>query len=262
MSAALQISHATAQLSGHTVLTEVDLALHPGTVTVVIGPNGAGKSTLLSVAAGQLRPGSGEVRLGGKPAHRLHHAQAARIRAVMPQESAVAFAFTVREVVEMGRTAWKRLPVDDDAAVRDALALTELEDLAEREITTLSGGERQRAALARVIAQATPVQPGSVVLLDEPTSAMDVAHAESTLRLLRELASRGAAVGAVLHDLDAAAAFADQVVLLQHGRVRAAGTPREVLQADVLTEVYGTPVEVLHTGGRLRVGPLRPARAA
>jgi iron complex transport system ATP-binding protein len=178
----------------------------------------------------------------------------------MPQDSSVAFAFTVREIVEMGRTPWRRLKTDDEGAVRAALELTGLAHLAERDITTLSGGERQRAALARVIAQATPVTDGSVILLDEPTSAMDVAHTESALAVMRELASRGAAVGVVLHDLDAAASYADTLVLLEHGRVRAVGSPSEVCDPEVLSEVYGTRVEVIHAGGRLRVGPLRPGR--
>jgi iron complex transport system ATP-binding protein len=259
--AALDVRAATVAVEGHEILSDVDLPLEPGKVTAVIGPNGAGKSTLLAVAAGHLRPTSGSVWLGDTEARRVHHAEAARRRAVMPQDSSVAFAFTVREIVEMGRTPWRKLKVDDEAAVEDALTLAGIRHLAERDITTLSGGERQRAALARVIAQATPVASGSVILLDEPTSAMDVAHTESALVLMRELASRGAAVGVVLHDLDAAASYADRLVLLEHGRVRSVGTPTEVCVPEVLSEVYGTDVEVIHAGGRLRVGPVRPAAA-
>lgn len=255
---ALDVKDATVAIEGREILSHVDLPLAPGRVTAVIGPNGAGKSTLLAVAAGHLKPTAGTVWLGSTEARKVHHAVAARTRAVMPQDSTVAFAFTVQEIVEMGRTPWRKLKTDDEGAVQAALDLTGLASLAERDITTLSGGERQRAALARVIAQATPVGSGSVILLDEPTSAMDVAHTESALALMRELASRGAAVGVVLHDLDAAASYADQLVLLEKGRVRASGTPAEVCQADVLSEVYGTDVEVIHAGGRLRVGPLRP----
>ena len=258
----LQLRDVTVSVQGRALLRNVDLSLPAGTVTGVIGPNGAGKSTLLSVAAGHQRPSRGSVLLGGRDTHRIPAAEAARRRAVMTQESSVAFAFTVREVVEMGRTPWRRLPVDDDAAVRHALELTELAQLAEREVTTLSGGERQRAALARVVAQASPVVHGSVVLLDEPTSAMDVAHAESTLRLARDLAAQGAAVGVVLHDLDAAAAYADELVLLDHGAIRAHGPVEKVCEASLLSEVYGTSVEVVEAGGRLRVGPTRPARVA
>lgn len=262
MSKALELSGITVSVEGRDLLHGVDLTLHPGQITAIIGPNGAGKSTLLSVAAGQLRVSSGRVMLGERESHRVPAPEAARRRAVMPQDSAVAFSFTVEEVVEMGRTPWRKLRANDDAAVASALELTGLTGLADRDVTTLSGGERQRAALARVIAQATPVSEGSVILLDEPTSAMDVAHAEATLALMRELASRGAAVGVVLHDLDAAASYADRLVLLDRGRVRAAGTVDEVCDAAVLSEVYGTQVEVLDVGGRLRVGPVRPARGA
>ncbi|MGO1319786.1 MAG: heme ABC transporter ATP-binding protein [Galactobacter sp.] len=255
---ALEVRRATVEVEGREILSSVSLPLEPGKVTAVIGPNGAGKSTLLSVAASHLRPTSGSVWLGDTEARKVHHAEAARRRAVMPQDSTVAFAFTVQEIVEMGRTPWRKLHTDDEGAVRDALELTGITHLADRDITTLSGGERQRAALARVIAQATPVSDGSVILLDEPTSAMDVAHTEASLVLMRELASRGAAVGVVLHDLDAAASYADRLVLLEHGRVRAVGTPTEVCVPEVLSEVYGTPVEVIHAGGRLRVGPVRP----
>jgi iron complex transport system ATP-binding protein len=260
LSPALRLDDVTVAVEGREILSRVSLPLEPGKVTAVIGPNGAGKSTLLSVAAGHLRPTACSVWLGEVEARKVHHAEAARRRAVMPQDSSVAFAFTVREIVEMGRTPWRRLKTDDEGAVRAALELTGLAHLAERDITTLSGGERQRAALARVIAQATPVTDGSVILLDEPTSAMDVAHTESALAVMRELASRGAAVGVVLHDLDAAASYADTLVLLEHGRVRAVGSPSEVCDPEVLSEVYGTRVEVIHAGGRLRVGPLRPGR--
>ena len=262
MSTALHVTNATVTLGERDLIKDVSLRLDSGEVTAIIGPNGAGKSTLLSVAAGQLKPSSGKVMLGTRESHKVPAAEAARRRAVMPQDSSVAFAFTVREVVEMGRTPWRKVRTHDGGAVDSALELTGLSDLAERDITTLSSGERQRAALARVIAQATPVAEGSVILLDEPTSAMDVAHAEATLVLMRELASHGAAVGVVLHDLDAAASYADRLVLMERGQVRATGAVRHVCDAQVLSEVYRTEVEVLDAGGRLRVGPVRPARVA
>lgn len=262
MSTALDLTGITVSVDGRQLLSDVDFGLNSGQVTAVIGPNGAGKSTLLAVASGHLKPSAGRVMLGARESHKIPAAEAARRRAVMPQDSGVAFSFTVQEVVEMGRTPWRKVRADHGQAVAHALELTGLTELADRDITTLSGGERQRAALARVIAQATPVAEGSVILLDEPTAAMDVAHAESTLVLMRELASRGAAVGVVLHDLDAAASYADRLVLLEKGRVRAAGSVTRVCDAAVLSAVYGTAVEVLHVGGRLRVGPLRPARAA
>lgn len=257
MKPALTLKDVTVSIGGKKIIESVSLELHPGEVTAIIGPNGAGKSTLLSAASGHLRPTTGLVLLGEKPTANYKPAHAARIRAVMAQESGVAFSFTVREVVAMGRTPWVKEKANDDAAINEALDLTDIQHLAERDVTTLSGGERQRTALARVIAQATPVNEASVVLLDEPTSAMDVAHAEATLRLARDLAARGAAVGVVLHDLDAAASYADRLVLMDRGQIRAVGSVREVATAELLSQVYNTEVEVFEFGGRLRVSPLR-----
>lgn len=240
------------------ILRDVSVEFPRGLVTAIIGPNGAGKSTLLAVAAGDCRPRSGAALLAGRPVHGFTARQLARRRAVMPQSATVAFPFTVREVVAMGRIAWGTGPALDDEIVTSALELAEMTSFEERTITTLSGGERQRVAFARVIAQAMPVGADSVILLDEPTAAMDIAHAEATLQAARELAARGVAIGIVLHDLDAAAAYADRVVLMDHGRVVAAGDVPTVCAAEVLSEVYGTSIETFTHGGRLRVAPARP----
>lgn len=251
----LEANDITVTIGQARILDGAHLQLHTGKVTAIIGPNGAGKSTLLSVAAGHGNPSSGSVTINGHDLLAMSARKAARLRAVMPQNSTVAFPFTVADVVAMGRTAWGRTPVDD-AIVADVIERNDLTELAHREITTLSGGERQRVAFARVIAQASPVDD-RVILLDEPTAAMDIAHAEITLGLLRKLAAQGAAIGVVLHDLDAAAAYADELLLLHRGRVVAVGPVREVCDAEVLSEVYGTSIEVFETGGRLRVGPVR-----
>lgn len=253
---ALSVTDATVRIGSATILDSVSIEAPPASMTVIIGPNGAGKSTLLAVAAGERRPTSGVVRLGGDAVAQLSARQLARRRAVMPQDTTVAFPFTVREVVAMGRTAYGNR-AENDAVVDETLVIAELVALADRPVNTLSGGEQQRVALARVIAQATPIGEDSVILLDEPTAAMDIAHAEATLNLARDLARRGAAVVAVLHDLDAAAAYADGVILMHRGRVRQVGTVAAVCTAGALTEVYGTPIEVYPRDGRLRVGPAR-----
>ena len=196
------------------------------------------------------------MELAGKPLHAWKVGAAARQRAVMAQDSSVSFPFPVQDVVQMGRNPWRKTPreQEDAAAVAAAMEATAITPLAARSVTLLSGGERQRTALSRVLAQ-----EGSVLLLDEPVSAMDIRHQEQTLQTCRRLAAEGAAVAVVLHDLDAAAAYADYLVLMESGRIRAAGTVEEICSAETLSGVYGTPIEVFRTAesGRLRVAPAR-----
>lgn len=254
---ALSVRDARVMAGDKAILSDADLELHSGQVTIIIGPNGAGKSTLLSVAAGVRHPDAGTVTLDGEDLSSLSVKELAKRRAVMPQDSTVAFPFTVREVVAMGRTVWNETVAADDRVATEALELIGLGEFADRPITTLSGGETQLTSFARVIAQVAPVNESSVVLLDEPTSAMDVAHAEATLTTARRLASMGAAVCIVLHDLDAAAAYADQLVLMAHGRIQRVGDVTAVCHAPLLSEVYGSPIEVYDHQGTLRVAPHR-----
>lgn len=253
----LSVHGASVRAGDQLILAEADLELRSGEVTIVIGPNGAGKSTLLSVAAGVRRPDVGRVTLDGLSVTDLSVKELAKRRAVMPQDTTVAFPFTVREVVAMGRTVWNETVGADDRIAMEALELVGLVGFADRPITTLSGGETQLTSFSRVIAQVAPVDERSIVLLDEPTAAMDVAHAEATLSTARHLASLGAAVGIVLHDLDAAAAYADQLVLMSQGRIRRVGSVSTVCDAAMLTEVYGSPIEVYDHQGTLRVAPHR-----
>ncbi|WMY78627.1 heme ABC transporter ATP-binding protein [Citricoccus sp. I39-566] len=242
------------EIHGRPILHGVDLELRPGEVTVVIGPNGAGKSTLFSVLSGDIAPSRGSVTLDGRPVAEWKPQAAARERAVMVQDSTVSFPFSVREVVQMGRDAWRRSEqADRDEEVVDgAVASVGIEHLQDRTITVVSGGERQRTTLARVLAQ-----EGRTVLLDEPVSAMDIAHQERILSLCRALAAQGDAVAVVLHDLDSAAVYGDRVLLLDHGRVVADGTPNQVCTAELLSRVYGTPIEVFDLHGVRRVMPSR-----
>lgn len=253
----LEVTGASVRIGAKAILDDADLRLAGGTVTIIVGPNGAGKSTLLSVAAGERRPDAGHVTVDGIDISTLGVRELARHRAVMPQDTTVAFPFTVREVVMMGRTAWRTTAAQDETLTVQALEMIGLSGFEDRVITTLSGGEHQLVAFARVIAQITPVDDTGIVLLDEPCAAMDIAHAESTMRSARDLASKGAAVGIVLHDLDAAAAYGDQLVLMDHGRVVHRGTVAEVCRADVLSEVYRSPIEVYDHDGQLRVAPMR-----
>jgi len=222
------------------ILHGISLAFEPGTVTALVGPNGAGKSTLLAVAAGDLRADAGEVSLVGKPLAGYKAGPLARERAVMPQEHGVRFAFSVEEVVAMGRLPHPPDPVVDDAKVEAAIDAAELQALRLREVQQLSGGESARTTFARVLAQDTPL-----LLLDEPTAALDLRHQERTLGSVRACAEAGACVIVVLHDLNLAAGYADRIVLLEQGRVAADGTPLQVLTEENLQRVYQQDVVVL-----------------
>ncbi|MHA4815646.1 heme ABC transporter ATP-binding protein [Streptomyces aculeolatus] len=230
------------RLGGRAVLDGVDLAARAGRLTALVGPNGAGKSTLLAALAGDLAPAAGEVLVGGRDVAAWAPAELALRRSVLPQSATLAFPFPVGDVVRMGRAPWSGTPAQDadDEAVAWALAVTETAEFAARPFAELSGGERARVALARVLAQRA-----GLLLLDEPTAALDLRHQELVLRLARERAAAGDAVVVVLHDLGLAAAYADEVTVLDGGRVAASGPPAEVFDGPLLGDVYRHPVDVL-----------------
>ncbi|MDP9823075.1 heme ABC transporter ATP-binding protein [Nocardioides massiliensis] len=241
---------------GRPVVDRVDLDILPATVTALVGPNGAGKSTLLSVIAGDVEPDEGAVLVDGTPLAKWRPRDLARTRAMLPQEHQVAFGFRVAEVVALGRSPWRGLPEEDhdEEVVLAAMASTDVSHLAERSFPTLSGGEKARTALARTRAQST-----RIMLLDEPTAALDIGHQEEIMGQVRQEAADGSAVVVVLHDLSLAAAYADRVVVLDEGRVRADGPPAVALEADLLSSVYRHPLEVIThpTTGALLVIPQR-----
>ena len=234
------VEHVSLGIEGKLLLNDVSLHCAPGSLTALVGPNGAGKSTLLSVIAGDLAPDRGRVTLGGQPLDRLGVRALAQLRSVFPQGSDIRFGYMVQEVVEMGR-AFRDLPPGDDArAVDAAMSQAEITHMAWRDAQTLSGGEQARTTFARVLVQDTPV-----VLLDEPTAALDLRHQERVLAGARSLAAEGATVLAVLHDLNLAAAYADTVVLMENAAIVAAGSPWEVLTAARIEAVYRQPVCIL-----------------
>jgi iron complex transport system ATP-binding protein len=238
------------------VLVDVDLQLRAGELVALVGPNGAGKSTLLSVLSGDVDPDQGVVEVTGRPLAEWSTIELALRRGVLLQQTEMSFPFTVDEVVRMGRTPWAGLDeeADDDRLVAESMVETDVAQFARRVFTSLSGGERSRAALARVLAQ----QPG-VLLLDEPTAALDIRHQEQVLAIARQRAARGDAVAVVMHDLGLAAAHADRVVILSNGSVVADGTPAGVMTAAILSEVYECPIETFEhpRTGTLIIVPLR-----
>lgn len=242
--AVLEARAVSAGYRGRPVLDQVSLAVRPGELVSVLGPNGTGKSTLVRVLTSTLQPTSGHVFLGGKDIAELPRRAIAQALAVVPQESDVAFGFTVRQVVMMGRAPHQSglllARPEDERAVEEALDHCELRELSARPVAELSGGERRRVTIARALAQATPV-----LVLDEPGAHLDVRHAAVVGELARRAVDeRKVACLAVMHDLAAAARWADRVVLLAGGRVRASGPPDEVLTPELLGETFGLPIRV------------------
>ena len=253
------------------VVHGADIRLRAGRVTALVGPNGSGKSTLLRALARLHRPTAGELRLGRGTDRIDALALGAREFAcqvtLLAQSRPTPAGLSVRDVVGFGRHPhrgrWREGDPDGATAVGHAMALTRIEDLADRPVDELSGGQLQRVWLASCLAQDT-----GVLLLDEPTTFLDLRYQVEMLDLVRDLADTGrVAIGLVLHDLDQAAAVADELVLLDQGRIRVCGPPVEVLGAELLTEVYGIRVEVDHDPltGAVRTRPVgrhRPRRAA
>ena len=235
-----------------TLLEGVSVRLAPGEVVAVVGPNGAGKSSLLRALSGELRPARGTVALDGKPMSDWPADALARRRAVMSQFSPLAFAFTVGQVVEMGRHPHRgrRGAAEDAAAIAGAAELAGIAHLWDRSYPTLSGGEGQRVHLARALAQVWE-PPGDeeyqnrYLLLDEPTASLDVAHQHGVMAAAAALARRGTGVLAVLHDLNLAARHADRMIVLRRGALAADGPPAAVLTPALLSDVYGMNAEVM-----------------
>ena len=245
------------------VLNGLDLAVDRGEMVALLGANGSGKTTLLNVAAGTILPSVGSVELFGRPLASWSRGEVARSVAVLPQSIELPAGFRVGEVVAMGRTAhgarWFGWTPDDLRAVEDALRDADALELADRPVTELSGGERQRVLVALALAQ----EP-SLLLLDEPTTHLDVAHAAwllASVARLRQL--RGLTVVMVLHDLVLAGAWAPRVVVLHGGRIVADGPPDEALRPDIVRDAYGVAVETVVTeAGRRLVVPHVPASAS
>lgn len=229
---------------GSTLVDAVDLALEPGRLTVLLGPNGAGKSSLAALLSGATTPSAGRVTLDDQPLADWPADALARRRAVLRQNSDLSFAFTVREVVELGRSPHRGHATrhQDDACIARAMALVDIAGLRRRLYPTLSGGERQRVQAARVLAQVMGAEEGldgRCLLLDEPTASLDLRHQLDLLAAARDLAAKGCAVLAVLHDLPQAARFADRVLVMEHGRLVADGPPRQTLTPELVQAVFG-----------------------
>ena len=256
----IELRGVTVELGGRAVVKGVDVSVADGEWLALIGPNGAGKTTLLRAIA-RLVLFAGEIVLDGRPAAEFRRAELARLVAVVPQEPSTPPWMTVAEYVLLGRTPHlgplaKEGAADRDAAAR-ALGRLDLLALADRRLGTLSGGEKQRAVVARALAQ-----EARIVLLDEPTAALDIGHQQQALDLLDGLrAESGLTLVAAMHDLTLVAQYADRMVLLDAGHVVADGAPSDVLTEALIAQHYGASIQVVDVGGRLAVVPTRTPRS-
>ncbi|ANH23231.1 Hemin import ATP-binding protein HmuV [Corynebacterium pseudotuberculosis] len=239
---AVVVRDLTVAIGEKILLDKVTFEARRGEITGLIGPNGAGKSTLLAAISGDLERSSGTIDILGHDPATSSPKSLARIRAVMMQDVSVSFEFLVRDVVAMGRRPWEgtEKQLFERPLIDAALAATDAAHLAGRDVITLSGGERARVALSRVLAQQTPV-----VMLDEPTAALDIRHQEQVLGLMRTIAREtDVAVIVVLHDLNAAAAYCNRIVCLANGSVAQEGNVDSVYTDENLSTVYGWPIHV------------------
>ncbi|MDQ1014596.1 ABC transporter ATP-binding protein [Streptomyces afghaniensis] len=234
----------TVGYGARTVIDDLDVAIPPGVITTIIGPNGCGKSTLLRTLSRLLKPSRGSVVLDGDDIARLRTRDVARKLGLLPQAPVAPEGLTVADLVARGRhphQSWLRQWSSDDAEVVErALAMTGVSDLADRPVDALSGGQRQRVWISMTLAQGT-----DLLLLDEPTTYLDLAHAMDVLDLVDDLHESGCTVVMVLHDLNLAARYSDNLVVMRAGAILAQGHPRDVLTAELLHEAFGLHAKVI-----------------
>ncbi|KGI68562.1 ABC transporter ATP-binding protein [Mycolicibacterium rufum] len=241
----LRAEHLSIGYGDTPIVSDVTLAVRDGGVTVIVGPNACGKSTLLRGLARLLRPADGRVVLDGNDIAALHTKEVARRLGLLPQSSLAPDGITVADLVSRGRFPHQKLlrqwSTDDEAAVADAMRLTGVGELAGRLVDELSGGQRQRVWVAMVLAQQTPL-----LLLDEPTTYLDIAHQVELLDLFAELnRGHGHTVVAVLHDLNHACRYADEIVVMKSGRVVARGVPGTLMTSELVEDVYGLRCQII-----------------
>ncbi|MDO8209720.1 ABC transporter ATP-binding protein [Conexibacter sp. CPCC 206217] len=262
--APLQTRAVTLAYDGNVVASDLTVAIPAGGFTAIVGPNACGKSTLLRALVRMLKPRAGSVLLDGGEISSLPTKQVARRVGLLPQSSTAPDGITVEELVARGRHPYQRLlrqwSREDEQAVRDALRQTAVEDLAQRLVDELSGGQRQRVWLAMALAQSTPL-----LLLDEPTTFLDVAHQMEVLDLCAQLHRDGRTLVAVLHDLNHACRYATHLIAMRDGAVVAEGDPAEIVTAELVSEVFGLDCLVVPcpaSGAPMIVPAARPQEAA
>ena len=242
----IQLDNVSLSMGSKKIISKISLTINPGEVLAVLGPNGAGKSSVFKVIAGEYNHYKGQVTLNNQPLTDYSANQRAKMMGVLPQSSQLAFAFSVFEVVLLGRLPHSTGRKKDREIAFAAMEKADVLHLSQALYPSLSGGEKQRVQLARVLCQIwqESVEGGRYLLLDEPTSALDLSHQHHTLALARELAAQGVGVLSILHDLNLAAQYADKVLLLGKGKVIDQGPVERVMTAAKITDLYGIDVSV------------------
>jgi iron complex transport system ATP-binding protein len=249
----LQATDLVCGYHGQAITAPLNLTLDAGKVISLIGPNGSGKSTLLKTVSAELPALSGGVSVLGGHLRGLGPAQVAQKLAVVPQDESYAFRFTVWQIVAMGRLARSQgffETPEDDQAIRAALEATDCAPFAQRSILEISGGERQRVMIARAVAQETPV-----LIMDEPTSHLDVAHIADFVAIIRRLAAEGKGIILAVHDINVALAVADEILLLHKGQCRFQGSAADLAHGEEAEAVYGLRFVRIENQGRITLVP-------
>ncbi|WP_028866197.1 Fe(3+) dicitrate ABC transporter ATP-binding protein FecE [Psychromonas aquimarina] len=233
----LHIENLSVNYTGKTVLKDLNLTIPKGKITALIGPNGCGKSTLLKAISGGLKSATGQVTLAGRDLSRLNHKERARCLSILPQSPITPEGISVQQLVSFGRnpylSQWGRLSAEDDQKVQQVIHQTGLSELAQRPVDTLSGGQRQRAWIAMILAQDT-----EYILLDEPTTYLDLTHQIELMEMIRQMNKQGKTLVVVLHDLNQACRYCDHLIVMRQGQISAQDSPDKIFNSRLLKEVF------------------------
>ncbi|WP_305065462.1 heme ABC transporter ATP-binding protein [Methanococcoides sp.] len=238
----LEIKDLTVSYGSRKILEDINISAEKGEFLGILGPNGSGKTTLVKAITKVLKPESGEINLSGRSIKHMNGSELAKHVAVVSQVISINFEFAVKDIVMMGRTPYiksNESPEDFDI-VEESMEKTKTDFLKDRLVTQLSGGELQRVIIARALAQQT-----DILLLDEPTSHLDITNQIDILNLIKDESRKGKLVVAVVHDLNLAAYYCDKIALIRDGKLMSLGTPAEVLTPETIGKVYNLPVEVV-----------------
>lgn len=242
----IELNNVSYRINQKSLVKNINFKITPGELHVLLGQNGAGKSTIFKLLCGDIKPTSGSVQMHGKDLRDWSPKDLSLIRSVLTQDYELNFPFLVSEVVELGRIQFPFEKEKNSIAVNETLHLTDMNHFKNRDYSSLSGGEKQRTQYARVLSQIWD-EPYKYLLLDEPTAGMDLANQIRLLEISAEMANKGYGVMLILHDLNSAYQYADRITFIKEGRIFVSGSPKELIDPDLLKQIYGVNLEVIWT---------------